>query len=50
VNQRDFIYKQPPGGAETQADALMRLVKTANEVPGPIQILENANNEPLIVV
>jgi hypothetical protein len=49
VTQRDFIWKEPPGQPQNQFDALTRLVKAASEVPGPIVVVENASNEPLVV-
>jgi len=40
VTQRDFIYRRTAGGPETQEDIIMRLIKAAAEVDGPIDITE----------
>jgi hypothetical protein len=49
VTPRDYIYKQPPGEAEDQAETLMRLVRSVDEVPGPIETTDDAASAPLVL-
>jgi hypothetical protein len=44
VNPRDYIYRRTAGGPETQEDAIMRLVKVAEEIDGPINITETSGD------
>jgi hypothetical protein len=50
VTPRDYIYKQPPAEPEDQTETLMRLVKSVDEVPGPVETTDGAASAPLVLI
>ncbi len=50
VKPRDYIYKQPAGGAEDQSENMIRLVKSGDEVPGPVDTTDDAAYAPLVLI
>ena len=50
VTGRDFIYERPQAGEEDQAAQRMRLTTTPAEVTEPLEVTDNAADEPPLVV
>jgi hypothetical protein len=49
VTSNDYIYRQLPGKPEDQTEHLMRVVKSTDEAPGPLDTTDTAAYAPLIL-